>query len=268
MKKHKILICTVGLFLFLLSGCSYSNNDNYNSFKEQIEREAVSANILLIELKYENSVNSNSVSELAGASGVIYKKEGEKYFALTAFHVVSEYLKSDTSKLFILAHDEKRRSFDTIKENYIGMEEYYALFPMANIEYYDEKYDLAVISFTSSKEYTALPLSSREPQYNDVIATISNPHDYERNKITIGKITSKKPLPFGDQAGKLQYNIIEHSAKISLGSSGSVLLNKSLEIVGINLGGSENILRQNIRGKAMPSDKILEFLRDFENSRS
>ncbi len=43
---------------------------------------------------------------------------------------------------------------------------------------------------------------------------------------------------------------------------GSALLNQNLEIVGIELEGKANIFRKFISGMMMPSDRILEFLRE------
>ena len=63
---------------------------------------------------------------------------------------------------------------------------------------------------------------------------MSNP-SRKRNIVTVGRISTIKPRPFGDEAGNLQYPIIKHTAMISEGSSGSALLNENLEIVGINL---------------------------------
>ena len=90
----------------------------------------------------------------------------------------------------------------------------------------------------------------------------------ERNMVTAGKISSRKPSPFGDEEGKLQYPIIKHTALISGGSSGSALLNENLEIVGINLGGKENIFHSFIAGMAMPSDRIRTFMDEWKNQLS
>lgn len=98
------------------------------------------------------------------------------------------------------------------------------------------------------------------------MATISNPQGLERNTITVGKIYSKEPVPFGDKAGETQYNVIEHTAEVYQGSSGSALINEDLEIVGINLGASEDAFHHFLRGKAMPCDSILDFINDMENS--
>ncbi len=63
----------------------------------------------------------------------------------------------------------------------------------------------------------------------------------------------------------MQYPIIKHTAMISAGSSGSALINEDLEIVGINLGGGENIFRRFINGMAMPSNRIHAFLDEWGN---
>jgi S1-C subfamily serine protease len=93
---------------------------------------------------------------------------------------------------------------------------------------------------------------------------MGNPDENSRNTVTTGKITSREPVPFGDKDGETQHNIIEHTAKTSSGSSGGALLNKDMEIVGIHLGGSENIFRSFLRGKAMPCDRMLDFLSDMD----
>ncbi|MDZ7834450.1 MAG: serine protease [Alkalibacterium sp.] len=67
----------------------------------------------------------------------------------------------------------------------------------------------------------------------DTVAVISNPYE-ERNSITAGKVISRKTKPFNDEDGEMQHPVIKHTALISEGSSGSALLNKDLEIVGIN----------------------------------
>ena len=49
---------------------------------------------------------------------------------------------------------------------------------------------------------------------------MSNPYG-KRNIITAGKISSRKPGTFGDEAGKMQYPIIKHTAALSEGSKRS-----------------------------------------------
>lgn len=220
-------------------------------FIESINNDAISANILLINVTEESSSTSFS----AGESGVIYKKDSEKYYVLTALHGLK--LDKNNTKIIALGYDQP--AYNEAGDN-IGLKAYYSQFPEAKLECYDDTYDLAVISFYSKNKYAVLSIAS-EVKYNEPVAAIGNPHEGSRNTITTGKITSKTPVPFGDIAGAKQHYVIEHSAKTSLGSSGGALLNKEMEVVGIILGASENIFHKFVKGKAMPCDKILEFLR-------
>lgn len=224
-----------------------------------VKDKAISANVLLIQVTEESGSGDatvTSTSYSAGHSGVVFRKEDNRYYVLTALHAVDlEY-----PKMLVLKHDQPTYNAYVKDNDFVGLSVYYEQFPEAVIEYYDEGYDLAVVSFVSECEFTVLPIAPEPPEYNEPVVAIGNPHENTRNAITTGRITSRNPVPFGDEAGKNQHNVITHSAKISVGSSGGALLNKNMEIIGINLGGSENMFRF-IEGKAMPCDKILEFLR-------
>ncbi len=224
-----------------------------------VKDKAISANVLLIRVAEESvsgDVTVTSTSYSAGHSGVVFRKEDNRYYVLTALHAVD----MENPKMLVLRHDQPTYNAYVEDSGYVGFSIYYEQFPETVIEYYNEAYDLAVLSFVSEYEFTVLPIASAPPEYNELVVAIGNPHENTRNAITTGRITSRYPVPFGDEAGKNQHNVITHSAKISGGSSGGALLNKNMEIVGINLGGSENMFRF-IEGKAMPCDKIIEFLR-------
>lgn len=135
-------------------------------------------------------------------------------------------------------------------------------FPEITVEYTSKKSDLALISFRSDKAYTALSLAEDSPQYGDKIASMSNPHG-KRNIVTAGKIGSKKLWNYEDESEKVKYSIVTHSSVISEGSSGSALLDEDLDIVGINLGGNENLFRQFVSGMAMPNDQVRAFLEEW-----
>ena len=218
------------------------------AFIEKVNNEAVAANVLLITVTKQE----NSTVYSPGHSGVIFRKDGNSYYVLTALHAIDP----DCLNIIVLGHDQP--TYDKSGESG-GLSNYYAQFPEAVVMHYDAAYDLCVLYFQSDDAYTALPLAAQAPQYNEPVAAMGNPYGRGRNVVTTGEITSKTPVPFGDEAGETQHPVITHSAKIYAGSSGSVLLNKNLEIVGINLGASENSFRF-IAGKAVPCDKIAEFL--------
>ena len=81
-----MLILGIGLLLF---GCSGGTNESsmvYEDMKESFDKsELLSANIGI----FSRTENNGSVTYGEGGSGVIFKKDGGSYYALTAAHVVS-----------------------------------------------------------------------------------------------------------------------------------------------------------------------------------
>lgn len=259
-----IVLLILVISFFLPSIKAFLNQTIHNNFIDKVSKNALSSNIKIVQLKYRSGKNSSSTSISAGASGVIFRKENNKYYALTANHVIT-YDNIDKAQFIVMAYDDLDFN-DYLNKGgkFQGIANYYKQFPEAVVEYSNDKYDLAIISFVADETYTVLPVADEVPKYGDIIASISNPYG-KRNIVTAGKISSRKPSPFGDEAGKMQYPIIKHTSVLSEGSSGSALLNENLEIVGINLGGNENILRQYISGMAMPSDRIRDFLEEWKN---
>jgi len=236
------------------------NQSMNRSFIEKARNEALSANIKIIQLTYDTGYNSISTSVSAGASGVIFRKEGNTYFALTALHVITENKDVDKTQIVVMGYDDPDRTKENMGD---GVANYYMQFPEVKVEYISDQYDLAVISFTSDKGYTALKLAEDRPKFGDKIVAMSNPFG-KRNVITAGRVGWKKTWQYEDETGKYDYEIITHSAVTSQGSSGSALLNEDLEIVGINLGGNENFFRQFISGMAIPNDQIKAFLKEWK----
>lgn len=267
--KHLILLMLLVLSLLIsfsfhpiIKNKSFFNYGVYSGLIEKIEHEALSANIKIVSLEYSSDQQSISISP--GASGVIIGKEGNRYYALTAYHVISEMDNIEYPQFVVMGYDDiDIADYLSNGGEYQGVDEYYLQFPVGLVEHFNDKYDLALISFITDKEYTVLPLADGNPMYGDIVASMSNPYG-ERNAITIGKISSKKLRPFGDEIGKRQHPMMEHTAKISQGSSGSSLLNENLEIVAINIGGNNNLFRQFISGRAMPNEQIRTFLEDWK----
>ena len=258
-----IIVIFIPVFAIFLPSIKASFNQATNKeFIKNVENNALSANIKIVQLKYRN----DGMSVSAGASGVIIRKEGNKYIALTAKHVISELDNVDKTQIVVMGYeDQDLKDYLKLGGKFAGsIDYYYKQFPVSTVEYTSVKYDLALISFTSDKVYTVLSLAKDVPKYGDKVASMSNPYG-KRNIVTAGRIGSKKIWNFEDEAGKTKYPITRHSAASSAGSSGSALLNEDLEIVGINIGGGENIFRQFIFGIAMTNDRIHEFLKEWEN---
>lgn len=262
--KHikNFLLCTVLTItcMYIFSSIySYScKNRSYPDIADNISKDILSANVNIIRQTHEKETTSYS----GGFSGVIFKKIENKYYLLTAYHAIESLENSD---LIILTYnDQTYNEYSSTNSRYIGLNNYYKQFPRAKVEYYNEKYDLAILSFKSNKKLTALTVSDKSIHYGDKIVVISNPYSEERNLTTYGKIISRKPVKFGDAAGKTQHKYIKHSAYENSGSSGSVMLNQYMEIAGINLGGATDIFGNFRYGLAMPNNRILDFIDEWD----
>lgn len=254
-----ILVSILFITVFLPFFKPIFNETTNRDFIDKVKHQALSANIKIVQLNYTTGYNSSSTSVSAGASGVIFRKEGNRYFAFTALHVISELRDVDKTQTVVLGYDDKDIDIENMG-TYIP--DYYLQFPKVKVDFKSEKYDLAIISFVSDKVYTVLSLSDEKLHFGDKVASMSNPFG-ERNIVTAGKLGSRKIWHYEDEIGKFDYTIINHSAVTSQGSSGSALLNEDMEIVGINLGGNENFFRQFISGMAIPNEQIQEFLKEW-----
>jgi S1-C subfamily serine protease len=254
-----VTVCIITcLFTYSFLYSYFCKHRVYTEISERISDEILSANIKLIQQTHKGDITGYST----GFCGVIFKRTGNKYYAITAYHALDL---SSNSRLITLAYNEPTHiEYISMNSKYVGLSEYYEQFPVANIEYFDERYDLAILSFESDANFNTLEISDATPQYGDKVVVISSPFREERNMITYGKITSRSPVNFDDEAGKKQHKIVKHSAYINKGSSGSVVMNKDLEIVGINLGGGTNIFGYFGYGMAMPSDKINDFVAHYK----
>jgi S1-C subfamily serine protease len=264
LKANKIPLIILVFILFITIALPFIkpiyHQTMNRTFIEKARNEAITANIKIIQLTYDTGFNSSSISVSAGASGVIFRKEGNTYYALTALHVITEEKDVDKTQIVVMGYDD----LDIVKDNMgKGVANHYMQYPEVKVEYASEQYDLAVVSFESDQSFNALSVAENNAKFGDKIVAISNPFG-ERNVITAGRIGWKKSWQYEDTTGKYDYEIITHTALTSQGSSGSALLNEDLEIVGINLGSNENFFRQFISGMAIPNDQIKAFLKEWK----
>ena len=266
MMKKKIImtICIVTAFSLLIAFIlplllEYRcKTRSFDEFEEKITDSIMKSNIVIVE--HEEKEESEGVIHSSygiGASGVIFKQDGNMYYALTAYHVVKDYLNAE---YFIIPYGAPTYSeYRQQSEVHVPNEEYYGQFEKATVILADEKYDLAVISFKSDEALNILSIEDVNPIYKEKIAVISNPMG-ERFLITFGTIRSKEYYAFESDDGLVATKTLKHNAYIDEGSSGSVVLNQNMDVVGINIGGGTNIYNKFVYGAMVPSELILEFL--------
>lgn len=254
-----LTLVTVTLILFVIPSV-YENDCKtrvYEDLESRIDQSVLSANICIVKNKMVIHGNVAELSYSAGASGVIFDKKQGRYYALTAYHVVEDM---DSNTTFIVQpYGAAPYSRKTEDGGHMSLEEYYSDFPVAKIEYWDEKKDLAVISFYFTQNLGALPIAEKNAVKNERIAVISNP-DGQRFIHSFGSVVSDDPIIFSADNSKSTNMAIQHNAYTHHGSSGSAVLNENMEIVGINIGGGTDFMGRYKYSAMVSCQNIKRFL--------
>lgn len=257
-------IATVTSILFVIPGI-YENDCKtrvYEDLDEKINSSVLLANICIVRHEETTQGNVTKHSYSLGASGVIISKKEGIYYALTANHVVAEKEPSANVSFIVQPYGTLPYSQSGQSGVNLSLDEYYGKFPAAKVEYSDEKYDLAIISFRYPADLNVLPLAKFNASSGDRIAVVSNP-DGRRFVHSFGKILSDQQIVFSAGDGKSDNMAIQHSAYTAPGSSGSAVLNESMEIVGINIGGATDFMGRYRYSAMIPLRQIKLFISNW-----
>lgn len=264
-KKIKITIIVAALILVCICIFIYPSLYEYQcktryfeDFAKKITNDILESNIVIV--KQEKKIENNTTTWNSGASGVIFDSKNNTYYALTAYHVVKDFENAD---YIIIPYGVPTYSeYSKNSETHISLQTYYEQFEKAQLVFADEEYDLAVISFKSEMKLNALPICENNPKHNEEIMVISNPEG-ERFVHSYGKIFSKDYYIFQSNDELPPVRTFKHNAYESYGSSGSAVLNKEMEIVGINIGGGTDFMNRFKYGVMVPCELISEFLKKY-----
>lgn len=259
-----ILIIGIVLTLALLIGILPSVTDYqakhriYTDMQTDLS-DVMNANIRIVSV----DKHDGGIAYGAGSSGVVIEKTENKYYALTAFHVLA----NDEIDYFVVITPDDPSVFDYKKEHEgAGQEEYYNQLPKVKVEFEKEESDLAVISFESDKQISVVQIAETMPEKGDRIAVISNPEG-EKFVSTYGKIKSSKPENFSFNDDQSDNLVVKHSAYEAPGSSGSAVYNESMELVGINIGGGRDVFGRFRYGVMIPTDQINECISGWQEEK-
>lgn len=226
-------------------GDDYTAHDLVNGvYNEKI----ITANIAVNLSVYDKTFYGERVNEsISHGSGIIFKKqslsEGYIYYALTNNHVI---YRDDVGRYFEYTIN------DCYGEHFI-----------AKVEFSSADYDLAVISFSSYKEYNVLSFANSNPHVGDMIISFGSPLGID-NAVTFGTVKSYEQITlaegFSKEMSNVTFAVIEHDAYMDSGSSGGVLLDKNYRICGINYAAKVDKDKKFVTGFAIPIDRIVEFI--------
>lgn len=230
----------------------------YEDLQAELTDDVMGANIVIVQEKVEKE--SDAITHLSysvGASGVIFSHKGNKYYALTANHVVADGV--GTEWIVIPYGSETYREYVNGKEEHVPQEEYYNQYSRGKVVASDEASDLAVLAFESKQQFPSLALSTINPSKDSRIAVIGNP-DGERFVQSYGNIKSDELFTFETEDGLPPAQTLKHNAYEAPGSSGGVCLDEEKRIVGINIGGGTDALGRFKYGVMVPCEIINSFL--------
>ncbi len=145
-------------------------------------------------------------------SGFIFKREGNKYYILTNYHVIR-----DVDKIKIILWD--KREFGPDEVEIVGK---------------DRLSDLAILKIETSDKLTVLPLgNSDEVEIGDWVMAVGNPFGLN-GTVTVGVVSAKHRSGITLPSGEIYQDFIQTDAAINPGNSGGPLVNIKGEVIGVN----------------------------------
>lgn len=227
---------------------------NYEELSNLIYEETILSNVKVVATFSDRDDFTGNKVESVG-SGIIFSASETGYYAITNNHVL---YKENSSYIF-----EKYEIYDCYNNVYRG-----------TISYSDVNYDLAIIQFgrtntdgkTVKEKLNDISFSNYLPKENDTIVSIGNPNKI-MNSISYGKYLGLEnydsPKNY-EKKSNVHFDVIKHNSKIETGSSGGMLLDNNLRLIGVNFASKVNDdVYEN--SYAIPLSKVTEFILNFEN---
>lgn len=258
-----IILALAAVLSMFLTGCS-GNTDNRNVVYEDMKAAFEQANLLSANIGiFTKTVSGDSVSYGECGSGVIFDRDGNDYYALTAAHVVS----AEGSQLLVFTVNTEMKTEDIpgIDYSVLSQDAYDAMYP-AEVLYVSSRDDLAVIRFRAEEELSVIGIAEADPAKDDRIMCVGNPES-AWFAISYGKVTSGMEK-FGESQG-FPSNAMRHSAYIQVGSSGGAAIGEDMKLVGITPGASLSPNGKTFRyGVLIPVSEIRLCLEEWNGSPS
>ncbi len=209
---------------------------NQTELLEQVNTEAALFNVK-VTAKSIDFLNKRTTQ----GSGVIFYKDSGFYYALTNYHVV--YSELELGKKYY-TYDVYGNEYDS--EIIAG----------------DPKYDLAIIRFPqkSGIKLSVAKIDKRIPSNKETLICLSSPSG-RFNSVSFGNAVNYKSVEINNESGTslIDFDVLWLDAYAEQGSSGGMVLDTDLEMVGIVYA----VATANGEFKyalAVPAEKINEFL--------
>ena len=171
----------------------------------------------------------------------------------------------DTTYTYTLLTNNHVVANGNIIENRFYVVDYKGERISATLKKRDPNYDLAVLEFESAVSYNYVGLSQREVfNVDEPVFAVGTPLS-QINAITIGKILGQVDAPTSTDANStIAFKVFKHSARTDSGSSGSMLLDENLKLIGLNYGGIiDSETEEFLSSVAVPVGRLIERLNEW-----
>lgn len=252
MKKR---ICLVLSFLFVsvsLSSCSLFDTESSNTLASDATVVQVTSTVSSVVESVDNAcigiLATNQGSSVGSSgSGIVYKQDGNKYYAITNYHVVEDC---------------------SIVRAYINGSVYIT----ATLEATYPGHDLACISFEAASKYgvEAVDITSSLPVVTpgQTVIAVGCPLGLDNfNYVTVGVAsTSVFTSTITSDNKSYSVSIFYHDAAINSGNSGGALFDMNGNLLGINFRKMVSDSEGNVvegMGQSIYVEEVLNFIEDY-----
>lgn len=236
-----IFLFGVVLTIFVISSVGGFSNDVDTSVTVNDNGIGAGINKVYDATVYIENYKGDKVN--VSGTGFIYKKDSDKAYILTNYHVVG-----DNTSLKVTLSDDKK-----IDAKYVGGDQYL---------------DIAVISISSSSVKQVAKLgSSSKAILGDTVFTVGSPvGDEYRGTVTRGILSGKDRLVAVSVSGGAEdyvMRLLQTDAAMNPGNSGGPLCNANGEVIGMN---SLKLVKNEVEGMgfAISIEDILAHIDTFE----
>ncbi len=214
---------------------------SYPELLNTISLTTMKANVTIYTTSYTNAKVFGSTQF---GSGVLFHYDDPFYYLLTNHHVID------------FEDDHDKRAFEV--EDFQGNVYDAKLYRNSAIE----SLDLAILYFAKSEiDLHVVPLALKNPEAHSQVIAIGQP-EFQKNAVTFGTVMDYERISIED-AVELSFDSIVHDATIKPGSSGGMLINTNLDLVGVNFAYSES--EDNVEYYAIPVETITDYLNTYRD---
>lgn len=225
MKKINLILC-LGLTSLSMASCSLFKQTTSNPIASDANVYVINNSVSDVVEKVETScicIYSSDSSSASSGSGIVFKSVGQKYYALTNYHVVSNAINNNRLIGKVEAFINGKTYID------------------ASVEAINPNKDLACISFEAAEKYnvgvTKISEADIVPNPGETVIAIGCPLGLNNfNTVSVG-VTSRSlyNLTFETTLNTTSsVEVIQHDAAINSGNSGGALFNIKGDLIGIN----------------------------------